>query len=68
MQPHHYRHMTQAAAEAGTLGYPWAYGVLRSILAGEHNECPAQRVDKAISFMLTFEAEIESAKTRTRTP
>lgn len=68
MQPHHYRHMTQVAAADGTLGYPWAYGVLRSILAGEYSGKPAQRVDNAIAFIKAFEAEMESEKTRTRTP
>lgn len=68
MQPHHYRHMTQEAAEDGTLGYPWAYGVLRSILTGEYFGKPAQRVDNAIAFIKAFEAEKDAAKTRARTP
>ena len=68
MRTNRYQHMVREASEDGTLGYPWAYGVLRSILAGEHNEWPAQRVDKAISFMIAFDAEIDAAKTRTRTP
>ena len=68
MRPNRYQNMTQEAAADGTLGYPWAYGVLRSILAGEYSGKPAQRVDNAIAFIKAFEAEMESEKTRTRMP